>query len=197
MTTDLSSGAVSVPALSPSANRSFAENSMLNDMANYQRSWFGRLLSGTAAADLQDWERTETSADNQLLRDFFLQQNANAFSAEQAQINRDFEERLSNTAYQRAVADMKASGLNPAILLSGQNGASTPSTVPAQASAASSRGANYHHSTSDNSEAILASLIGGVVKLYSGILEIGSNSALISSQIARNTAQASFYNNRK
>lgn len=70
----------------------------------------GSLISGVSS--LVGGERTNAAA----------QDNANA--------QMDFQERLSSTAHQREVADLKAAGLNP-ILSAGGSGSSTPSGVSA------------------------------------------------------------------
>ncbi len=50
---------------------------------------------------------------------------ANVASAESAQKQMDFQERMSNSAYQRAIADLKSAGINP-MLAAMRGGASTP-----------------------------------------------------------------------
>lgn len=65
----------------------------------------------------------------------------NAFNASQAQLNRDFQKEMSDTSFQRAVADMNAAGLNPQMMYGNvSNGASTPSGSTASSGGYANRG---------------------------------------------------------
>lgn len=68
------------------------------------------------------WEKL-TGADKAVLR----QGARDAILREEAEKNRQFQERLSSSAYQRAMQDMKKAGLNPALLYGGAKPASTAS----------------------------------------------------------------------
>lgn len=59
------------------------------------------------------------------------------FDSHQAYLNRDWQERMSNTSYQRAVQDLNAAGLSPMLAYS-KGGASTPGGATASGAATAS-----------------------------------------------------------
>lgn len=88
------------------------------------------------------------------------------YNATQAAINRQYQERMSNTAYQRAVADLKAAGLNPVLAYSNLNSATVPST----------QGASYNVGGGDT----LSDLIDCLSKLMEGISSFLPNVNILS-----------------
>lgn len=92
-------------------------------MATIGGMGFSGLDPGATAID-RYWateDRDEQTYQNQLGAE-----KAMRFSSAEAVKNRGFQERMSNTSYQRATADMMAAGINPMLAFQ-QGGASSPS----------------------------------------------------------------------
>ena len=74
-----------------------------------------------------DWLTGPIATTVSGLAGFLGQQETNAANQENAQAQMDFQERMSNSAYQRQVKDMESAGLNPMLAYVKGGGASSPS----------------------------------------------------------------------
>ena len=151
-------------------------DSYTNNMAAMESNWLGEFLYGTDDKDRRDWIRSEQSANNAFVRDMMKLEEQNAFNRAEAQTQRDWEERMSSTAYQRAMADMKAAGLNP-ILAYSQGGASTPSGSSAYSGSGGVSSGQIHKS-SQGQLGNAAHIVSGLLQVVSGLYGTGASQLL-------------------
>lgn len=115
--------------------------------------WNGGNATATGSVLGSFWNEINGTAQNNR---FNAEQAAltRVYNSAEAQKDRDWQEYMSNTAYQRQVEDMKRAGINPASI--GGDGASVPGGATASASPASA-------SSSSGSGGVLG-LLGGVAR---------------------------------
>lgn len=142
-------------------NTTAVQNYMSSANPNTYQYHFGDWISGNLSAGRQ---QNKNNLFNQIEA-----ATARQFNAEEAQKNRDWQEYMSNTAYQRKMADLKAAGLNP-ILAAGGQPASTPSGGAATGSGAGSAG---------NVKGSFASFLGSMARVATSAVQVGLNAAAL------------------
>lgn len=149
------------------------------DRARIQQEIAGQSSSSAKSDSVMpfDWENVikfnneayQEAALNQFLLEQSSAERAMQFEADQAQLNREFQREMSNTAYQRAVKDLEKAGLNR-ILAYTQGGASAPAGSSASGFKASASKADVDITTFAQLQAQVINGAYGVVKEAVGAL---------------------------
>lgn len=113
----------------PNSMASIIQNGGALTSSDGETSYHGLSINDEFLKDIHALQKD--AAAEQMAYQTQSAERAMQFSAEEAQKNRDWQEHMSSTAYQRSMSDMKAAGLNPILAAGSSMAASTPAGASA------------------------------------------------------------------